>query len=875
MNIFIKIVAFFICFSVFSKDIYVSKNGNDSNPGTLESPYLTISKAASVAVAGDIVYIREGTYEETLSPANSGENGNPITFQGYQEEKVIITTMQALNNWTEEGAGIYKTTVTWDLNQRNFVMNGTDALDLARWPNNIDSDRFTLNSLRNDGGSQDEVSTNAFLTDSEIPNWDWSNGGSLVFYGDRPGSGWTTWRAWIKSSTTGRINFDAVKNQSWIISAHPPGDLGDYYLEGIKEALDYENEWYFDTASKELFIKLPNGAVPVDGEVKMARRERTIDLSNKNHITINNLAVFGGTIEITGNGNRLYGVSSFYGSMTRGINPNFNSGVNAINVGWNAENTTIEKCEVGFGDGTGIWDSGLGTTIINCYVHDFDFLGSYDAPLMVRGQNNAKVLNNTVTRGGRDALQIISKGSEVAWNDFSHSNLIADDCALLYTIGENLDMEIHHNWFHDAQGRGDLKKAAGIYLDNSAGDVRVSRNVVWNVEWTAIQINWDGTNIDIFNNTLVKTDGGTMGAWHKEGTQFTNVKVWNNVTDKHAVNNQGNQETEATWEPQSDKQNNLVSNTIFKDYANNDFLLKENSEAIDFGREIVGYTENFNGANPDAGAYEFGGDVWKPGVDWNIAAGPTNKCYGLPGEGCVAKVISQDNFKVLVTGETCSKNNDGSILITAIKNLNYKATITGDITTSKDFTNTIEFENLAAGNYNICITMDADSDFEQCFDLVVSEPDTFEFSAKVSSNNKQVNLKLKGGELFRIHLNDVITVTDKKNITLNLKNGENNLVIKTDKDCQGIHEQKIFIRENNFTIYPNPIEDLLNIETNIEYEKINVTIYNLSGKLILSKNFTKSNSTPISINISNLPAGMYMVKYNYNGNSKIVNLIKK
>ena len=77
-------------------------------------------------------------------------------------------------------------------------------------------------------------------------------------------------------------------------------------------------------------------------------------------------------------------------------------------------------------------------------------LGSYDAPVMIRGQKNASIINSTVTRGGRDALQIISKGSLVANNDFSYSNLIADDCALLYTIGANLNMDIHHNWFHDA-----------------------------------------------------------------------------------------------------------------------------------------------------------------------------------------------------------------------------------------------------------------------------------------------------------------------------------------------------------------------------------------------------------------------------------------
>ncbi len=877
MKKILKIIIFLLCFSGFSQNIYVSKDGDDSNPGTKESPYLTIAKAASVAVAGDNIYLREGTYEETLRPARSGENGNPITFQAYENEKVIITAMEALSGWTSDGDGVYKTTTDWDLQQRNFVMNGTQVLDLARWPNNTDGDRFTLNSLRNDGGSQDGVSVGAFLTDSEIPSWDWSKGGSLVFFGDRPGSGWMTWREWIKSSSAGRIDFDAVKNQAWIITAHPPGDLGDYYLEGIKEALDYQNEWYFDNSDNTLYVKLPNGVAPVDKEVQMSRRERTIDLTDRSHILIKNLAVFGGSVKIKGTGNMLYGISSFYGSMTRGISPNFNSRVNAIDVDWSAKNTTIEKCEIGYGDGTGIWDSGSGTTIKNCYIHDFDYLGSYDAPLMVRGQNNAKVFNNTISRGGRDALQIISKGSEVAWNDISYSNLIAHDCALLYTIGKDLNMDIHHNWFHDAEARGELKKAAGIYLDNDAGNVRVYRNVVWNVEWTAVQINWNGTDIDIFNNTLVKADGGTMGAWHKAGTMFSNVKVWNNVTDKHAVDNQGNQEEESTWEPQSDKQNNLVSDQIFSDYANNDFTLKSGAEAIDFGREITGFTDGFNGTSPDAGAYEFGDAPWKPGVDWNTALGPANKCYGLPGEACVVNTITQDNFTVLVIDETCSKNNDGSVVITAAKTLNYEATITGDASISKEFTKEATFEDLEAGNYKVCITTNSDTDYEQCFDLVISEPDDFEFTVEVASTSKQLNLKLSGGDLFRIELNEVVTVTDQNSISLDLKEGENNLVLKTDKDCQGVHKQKIYIDKTSFNIYPNPVEDLLNIETSVKSANVDVYIYGMLGNLVYNTSF-KTNANSLShktINISHLPSGMYIAKYNYSKETEVINLIKK
>ena len=76
---------------------YVGKNGSDSNSGAVDQPFLTISKAASVATAGDTVFIHEGTYEEMVTPANSGSAGSPIVFQSFTGEKVVVSAMQALS----------------------------------------------------------------------------------------------------------------------------------------------------------------------------------------------------------------------------------------------------------------------------------------------------------------------------------------------------------------------------------------------------------------------------------------------------------------------------------------------------------------------------------------------------------------------------------------------------------------------------------------------------------------------------------------------------------------------------------------------------------------------------------------------------------
>jgi len=69
---------------------YVAKNGNNNNPGTQTQPWLTIQKAANTMVAGDTVYVRAGTYNEQVTPKNSGSVGKPITYSAYPGETVYI-----------------------------------------------------------------------------------------------------------------------------------------------------------------------------------------------------------------------------------------------------------------------------------------------------------------------------------------------------------------------------------------------------------------------------------------------------------------------------------------------------------------------------------------------------------------------------------------------------------------------------------------------------------------------------------------------------------------------------------------------------------------------------------------------------------------
>jgi uncharacterized repeat protein (TIGR01451 family) len=73
---------------------------------------------------------------------------------------------------------------------------------------------------------------------------------------------------------------------------------------------------------------------------------------------------------------------------------------------------------------------------------------------------------------------------------------------------------------------------------------------------------------------------------------------------------------------------------------------------------------------------------------------------------------------------------------------------------------------------------------------------------------------------------------------------------------------------NNLKIYPNPVNNILNIENNSVIDNIEVS--NVLGQTVLSQNNNNS-----KIDLSGLIAGIYFVKITSSGNEKIVKILKE
>ena len=72
-------------------EYFVSLDGNDDNPGTLQKPWQHVQHAVTVLRAGDICTIREGHYsEEVVISGLQGTSDDPITFRSYPGETVVF-----------------------------------------------------------------------------------------------------------------------------------------------------------------------------------------------------------------------------------------------------------------------------------------------------------------------------------------------------------------------------------------------------------------------------------------------------------------------------------------------------------------------------------------------------------------------------------------------------------------------------------------------------------------------------------------------------------------------------------------------------------------------------------------------------------------
>jgi len=115
--------------AIQAREYHVSVKGVDTNKGTANAPFQTISRAAKAAQAGDVITVHEGIYRERINPQHGGQSDQKrIVYQGTAGEKVVIKGSEVIKGWRKVQNDTWKVAIPnsffGDFNPYNDLING-------------------------------------------------------------------------------------------------------------------------------------------------------------------------------------------------------------------------------------------------------------------------------------------------------------------------------------------------------------------------------------------------------------------------------------------------------------------------------------------------------------------------------------------------------------------------------------------------------------------------------------------------------------------------------------------------------------------------------------------------------------------------------
>ena len=580
--------------AVFSHaaNYYVSSTGSDTNAGSsLSSPFLTIGKAASMATAGDTVYVRGGTYRETVTVANSGTEAAPIRFRTYGNECVTVTGLDKVSSgWSTVSGSTYQNTVSGGASQL-FVNN--KMMIEARSTNSgyINPLRRTYNTVTS--ASIHNPPTDSTITSNDIGNpsdGTWA-GAKMAVLG---GEGWATFTSSVKSQTGNTLAFQWTTENH---TAYNPKTCNSFYLYNSVAAVDSNNEYYYDASSSKLYF---NSSVNPNSQiVEIRKRQLGFDLGGNSYVNVDGFRLKAATIEVNGSHNKINNCQILY---PKEFTDDGGMVTTTAGVKVTGQYNTISNSEIGYSWGSGISLEGTGAsnnTIANNVIHDVNWFANGVAGVEIaRSGSGNTVTNNTVYNCGRCGIEHTSAaGATITHNDISRYGFLTKDVGGTYCWStDGAGTTIAYNKIHDCRDTG--YNGQGVYMDNNSSNITVHHNLITNVQ-RGICLADTSTNENVYNNTLWNVTTSMTGNGH------TNCSTYNNLSN------------EGTFLGTSTGTNiGTATSADFANTAAGNYTLTSTSSAINAGTTISGITEGYVGSAPDVGAFEYGATAWTAGANF-------------------------------------------------------------------------------------------------------------------------------------------------------------------------------------------------------------------------------------------------------------------
>ncbi|MDP6040274.1 MAG: right-handed parallel beta-helix repeat-containing protein, partial [Candidatus Latescibacteria bacterium] len=646
----------------FSAEYFVALTGNDDNEGSIDRPFRSVQKAITVLKPGETCYLRSGHYYEHIVAENlHGSKDAPITLRAYRGEKVTLNgSEEIVGAWEKYDGHIYKTTLVKDIWQL-FVNDR--AMTSARWPNAnlhdgsawdmkiswrhmtpesqfgqaIDGRPFQhMERKRNEKtytplpqGKNVELLAEAGLDVTgavaimNIGSWlTWaqrvenhqSGSNTFTYPTDFVGSGQPMARA--AERFPGKDAFWAIKNVR--------EEQAHYYLEGKLSLLDVPGEWFYEPASKTLYLWTPDGGNPGEHKVRGKTQTYAMDVKNSSYVVLQDIDFYGTTFRFTDchhitvkNSEFLYPSQSklMLGDFQRAEVTLMTSSVRGGDrLPEKSYSNVIENCEFKYINGPGFEIAGMNDRIENCLFAFIDntCLGTGGGGSLNAGNSYGMIFRrNTVHTAGNSEGFRGGYQAVIELNHIYNMGLMQHDGAAVNVgLARQTGTVVRYNWVHDTNRGGIRFDAVGSRTNYGSKGI-IHHNVVWNSDRIAVK----GDDHRVFNNTAFDNRSYDIGVLDQAPMGGINAKT---ITR----NNLAGVMSGKFWRDHpipgiSDHNQTGDVREVLRDPDHLDFRPKGEAKIIDAGVVIEGDKV------PDIGAYEDGALwYWIPGRQLPEASTP-------------------------------------------------------------------------------------------------------------------------------------------------------------------------------------------------------------------------------------------------------------
>ncbi|MBQ2973629.1 MAG: right-handed parallel beta-helix repeat-containing protein [Clostridia bacterium] len=294
-------------------DIFVSPDGNDSNPGTIDAPMKTLEKAKESVKFSKApsdkkitVWFREGTYLTENTVEFTSEDRSNVLYRSYPNEKVSFTGAKTISQWSEttiNGIDAFVSDVEINSDNdyfRSLFKNGK-RLSRSNYPK---EGLFKVSDPKSDEAIIPENEAN-FFTHSVVF---YANTSDVLDFSNPCDVDIRLMHFWCDElmpvhsidSETGRV--ETAKPSSMTIRVDD-----NFIFENVKEALSLPGEWYLDRNEEKLYYIPEDGDTPDNTVLYAGITEQLLSFTGAENISFQGINFENTDWDHTGKDGGFYG----------------------------------------------------------------------------------------------------------------------------------------------------------------------------------------------------------------------------------------------------------------------------------------------------------------------------------------------------------------------------------------------------------------------------------------------------------------------------------------------------------------------------------------------------------------------------------------